>query len=284
VLIYNHDPFSFIGPYADDLSVDALDPSILNFGPQGEIDSTAYDPLNVGEHAPTMTPLEGEWTGRCFSNGPRDSQGLMEIFIATVAMDGTFYGRGRDYHGAFDIHGSVRESDVKMTFVREKTNHLDNENVPAAYEGTLDMGQTAIAGSWSTYKYRNVGEINLLPISASVYRSRYSAQTFVANQARARWSFALDAVLYDVRRRLWSWSFFKTRLAERQRFIKLYYCWYFANDYNCLNEAEKAELKNLECSLSPADVQYYRSISRSQFKPCLHVLVTYPLLLPCFQC
>jgi len=129
-------------------------------------------------------------------------------------------------------------------------------------------------GAWTD---QSKGEINLLRIPASAHRFRYSVKAFEENQARARWSFATGAILYSVRRRLWSW---RLRHGLRSGDGSLsYICWHFANNYDGLEEAEKAELKGLERNLPPVDAQFYRSISHFQFKSSLHMLVTHPTLL-----
>jgi hypothetical protein len=276
-----------MGSYSGDLSVDDLDSCILTFGVQEEMDLTAYNLLDLDKRAPKAHPsLEGEWTGHAFYNDLGGSQGLMQIFIMTAAADGTFRGHGCDYHGAFDVCGRMGEnkSDLEMNFVREEMGPLDGGNIPVTCKASLDITRESVVGLWGTDRDQSKGEINLLRIPASAHRFRYSPKAFEESQARARWSFAVGAVLYNVRRRLWSWRFFKARFAERRRFIELYYCWHFADNYDGLNEAEQAELKDLERNLAPADTHFYRSISRSQFKSSLHMLVTHSQLLPCCRC
>jgi hypothetical protein len=42
------------------------------------------------------------------------------------------------------------------------------------------------------------------------------------NKPRALWAFAIDSERFDVRRKGWSWSYFKERRDNRKRFIELY--------------------------------------------------------------
>jgi hypothetical protein len=80
-----------------------------------------YDLLDIDEHTPNAYhSLEGEWTGHAFYND-------RAIFITITAADDTFRGRGRDYHGAFDICGRMgaNKSDLRMTFVCEEVGPLD---------------------------------------------------------------------------------------------------------------------------------------------------------------
>lgn len=273
---YRGDVYNLYGSYSDDLNVNAIPLGSIKFGVQSDMDDTVYNRLDL-DALDALEPhpgLGGEWTGYCFNSGQTDTAGLMQIFITNVDANGNFHGRGRDIHSTFSIHGhkDVHQMDLEMTFVRE-ADDLDGGNVPTSCKANLDAFRERIAGKWGVDGIQKKGDVCLCKTPASLHRFRHLDRKYDVNLAYSRWSFATRAVLFQVHQRLWSWRFFEGRFTERRRFIELYCRQYLSNRPEALNKRELAELKTLQRCLHPADVHFYRSIARSQFKPCLHMYV-----------
>ncbi|THU88449.1 hypothetical protein K435DRAFT_917088 [Dendrothele bispora CBS 962.96] len=65
------------------------------------------------------------------------------------------------------------------------------------------------------------GTFFLCRTPVSVHRFRYTPEQYTAGRALARWKFACQAVLFQVRQRMWSKSYFRDILPERLRLVKL---------------------------------------------------------------
>jgi len=245
----------------------------MKFGVQKETNGVPYDLLNLEANTSEPHPrLNGEWSGYCFNSDQTGTEGLMQIFITVV--DDAFHGRGHDIHGTFSIHGHTETDHInlQMTFTREG-NDLGGRNVPTSCKAMLHALRERITGKWGIGGVQEKGNIWLCRTPASLHRFRHLNEKCGLDLAHSRWSFATQAVLSLVRQRLWSWRFFKDRFIERRRFIELYCRGYLSNRPGALNRREFVELKTLELFLHPADAQFYRSIARFQFKPCIHMCV-----------
>jgi hypothetical protein len=211
------------------------------------------------------------WSGYCASSNDIDTFGLMQIVVTASSKCGEFVGSGSDAMGTFNIHGNyLKDNSLEATFTREKgPSHIDPV-VPTNCVGKVDVGSglSFIQGEWGVEQGKMIGKLTLRPISAQLYPFRYSDDLPNATVARTRWSFACSAVLDIVRRRLWSWSFFKNRFIERRRYVELFRRRYLSD---VLDDAESKELNAFEKSLSPTDTRFYRSIARSHYNGCIHL-------------
>ncbi|KAF7292837.1 VPS13 domain-containing protein [Mycena indigotica] len=89
-----------------------------------------------------------------------------------------------------------------------------------------------------------------------------------STKPRALWSFAISAVLFQVQRDRWSWSFFKERRNNRKRFIELYIrSQEGSNTFgrNLSNE-EREELWRLKKSFTNHDSRFYYSLAEMQIR------------------
>ncbi|KAJ7124548.1 hypothetical protein C8R44DRAFT_704054 [Mycena epipterygia] len=100
---------------------------------------------------------------------------------------------------------------------------------------------------------------------SSSYRFRYTSEEFKTSRARARWAFAIAAVIHDVQRAHWAWRYFKQRFAERRRFVHLNKADKIARQnltpWIVLDDDETAELNLLKAQLAPADARFYNAIA-----------------------
>ena len=276
----------FVSDYSDE-SPDQTDTSILKYGPQGdEFDRAAYDitdsePITGLDVASAgLSIMKGIWSGLYFYSDIDKTDGLMQINIHTSSEDGSFDGRGADGLGTFTVSGHVKnttEADMEVRFVKDYTRLRLGDKISWIYHGSLDVATGTISGQWGNEESGDLGTFRLGQAPAWVHQFRYSPSELQENAARARWSFARGAAIYEAKQLLWSWSFFKNRRTNRKRFLELFKrreltnAWNFAQSFY-LTEEEAKELQLLESSFMPADARFYHAIGRSQVRRlCVHL-------------
>jgi hypothetical protein len=284
------DDTEFIPPYHDD-NLPQKDITVLKFGTQGdEFDRVAYDIADaetnptVGVASTGLSIMRGIWTGLYFYATAAQTDGLMQINIHTSSEDGSFSGGGDDDLDTFTLSGHIKHSpapatDMEVRFVKDYTRLQYDQKVSWVYHGSLDVATGTISGQWGTEAHGDFGTFRLGRAPAWTHQFRYSLSKFQENAALARWSFAGGTALYQAKRQLWSWSFFKDRRTIRKRFLELFTrreltnAWYFNQESEVhLTEEEAKELQVLEGSLSPADARAYRAIGRSEVRMlCVHL-------------
>lgn len=266
---------------------ETLDYSILKYGLQGEeIDFAAYDPPDpeaidrkIETGFSDLPDMKGIWTGLCFYDDEGKTDGLMQIAIRDGVEEGNFVGSGTDGLDRFCVSGQIKacgDSSFEVEFVKCYTRLQYGKKISWTYCGTLDTASETIGGQWDSEAPKNIGTFWLARAPAFSHLFRCSHAQFEECPARARWSFACAAILFQVKQRLWSWSFFRDRRMNRKRFLELYKrrelskVWHLPGD--TLNEEETAELHSLEQSLSPADARYYHSLGRAENRRlCIHL-------------
>jgi hypothetical protein len=102
---------------------------------------------------------------------------------------------------------------------------------------------------------------------ADLYRFRPSAQEYEQNGARARWLFAVRAVLYFVQKKRWTWPYLKERMEETRRGADLRLrSWDEDEDLapqdRYLNSEERDELDKLDDCLSPTIAGLCRALAQ----------------------
>ena len=94
---------------------------------------------------------------------------------------------------------------------------------------------------------------------ADIMCHRPSPSAFRSNKPRALWAFACDAVLHDVQKKLWSWSYFKKRRETRLRQIH-----FDIRNYTPygrpLNKDEREEWAAIRQAMTAADARFFRNI------------------------
>ncbi|KAF5375182.1 hypothetical protein D9758_000034 [Tetrapyrgos nigripes] len=104
-----------------------------------------------------------------------------------------------------------------------------------------------------------------------VYRFRYTPEQLDVNPARVRWVFACQAVLYQVRQRAWSRSYFQTVLPERLQLVR-FAAQHLAEERNWTPHSPYLPLSNEERSafqvllkvVPPTAARFYTDFARFQ--------------------
>lgn len=277
----------FIPAFWDEV-LDQPDVKILKHGIyKDELDRTAYDEtenhdIEQSSNVPSVSIMQGIWTGSYFYGYSDRADGLVQIDIHTSAENGTFTGGGVDGLDTFGIEGQISLStdntDVEVRFVKkykhmryEYTHTRYGEQVVWIYQGVLDTVTGTISGHWGDEEDDHAGTFRMGRAPAWSHQFRYSPSEFEENPGLARWRFVCEAVLYEVRQRLWSWRFFAHRRTRRRRFLELFRrreltkIWYFSRDLGLTRE-ELNEIRLLEESFTPADARFYHYLGTSELR------------------
>lgn len=150
-------------------------------------------------------------------------------------------------HAETEVDGFV---DVHFKVIYE------NQYMPMVFTGKLDTIEGSIRGTW-VYDNEDPGGRFVCKRSQELLRM-YRIPTAKETPAKARWRFALDSVLYSVKRDLPSKSFFLERFRDRKRYIALATrAFHYGKD---LNWEEWEELRGFYRTLTTTDFRFYCSI------------------------
>ena len=144
-----------------------------------------------------------------------------------------------------------------------------NEGVPR-WDVTLRFPDISgcLTSDQSAAFLASASSLQWLRLRASISHLRPPAG--VKSNPRSWWVFAVNAVLVDVRRRVypWTWSFIKARRDARVAYVEL---WVAAEQAGKAGDAALQErIQAMEDDLSVADIILYRALARAQ------VRVNYP--------
>ncbi|KAJ7177914.1 hypothetical protein C8R46DRAFT_1212646 [Mycena filopes] len=231
--------------YDDSLEPENIDISILNHPvDQDLLDFDAYKAV-LPDDTPVPIALKavegmlGLWHGFYFSpaTSPGPDSGMfsmnlrpsstlddVQLFTATVQAN----------VAAFQVVGECRAGDepgtVAFTFTR---------SFPA------DRNIQYYVGTWSEATDMLLGTLVELAV----------------NKPRALWAFAIDAVRFNIRRSRWTWSFFKERRDDRERFISLFMQLVVLPDEDVIEQLSRVNKK-----FTTADYRFYSSLAMKQLR------------------
>jgi hypothetical protein len=89
------------------------------------------------------------------------------------------------------------------------------------------------------------------------------------NRPASLWAFARDAILLQVRRKLWSWSYFRDRRVARKRYLELAIRYDHFN--KPLSDEEYREFLKVKRRFSPGDSWFLVSIAIQAGESRIHV-------------
>ena len=183
---------------------------------------------------------------------------MMEFYIhVTSLVEQTFEADGRDFDGS-TYHMSGRcnvnnQHQIEVTFSFQWSAAVDAEY----YQGFLDESGV-LMGYMGWSEDARVLQFVFKQLPADIMVFYPSPLERERNLAQARWKFAIQSTLQDVKRKMWSWSYFAERRQRRKRYIQLNIAyWYYGREP--VGE-EFEELVYRRRSLTPADACFYRDI------------------------
>ena len=135
--------------------------------------------------------------------------------------------------------------------------------------GKLDILEGSITGTWGDKEdvSKHTGVFVLKRTPGHILRFRPALSILSENKPKALWDYAIRASLHLVRKRRWSWSFFKERREIRRRYIDLA----MRDDgfgHPCSPE-EKKELAKAVQLLSATDARFYHLLRILKERPLM---------------
>jgi hypothetical protein len=171
------------------------------------------------------------------------------------------------------------ESNSEKFFITWQSKQTDYPD--EYFEGVFDTASKSIVGSCSPEEHATT-------FSNGAYLSQQPPEVLVCrphpglladdpelgtNRYRSLWRFALDAVLLQVRRKMWSWSYFRYRRNNRKRYLEL------KIRSDCygkpLADEEIMELFAVQKTLLPADARCLLSQAVKASTNIIHMYVSY---------
>ncbi|KZV91124.1 hypothetical protein EXIGLDRAFT_676374 [Exidia glandulosa HHB12029] len=267
-------------PKLDLLRYDHGPPSV----PHYFYDSFIAEEADLSDHS----TLEGLWIGRHYYGDLDDDYHDGMLVVRIVLVDGKITGEGKDALGKFTIEGKATSVDdaakpnVRMHIEFDTTSLYLSEfylkKPVRRYIGDVEFKDGAfikISGKWSTKEDDSDesdenGDFVLERSLAIVARHRPA----VLDTAQARWNFLATVVLEQVRRRRWSWTYFRTRREDRirvieasQRFYVLQEPHWYLRKYPPGDETDwEAVRQEVECRLVVEDIAFYRWVAQQRLR------------------
>jgi hypothetical protein len=250
---------NLIGSYDEETNMP--DGRVLKFGiSNGPEDMIYGHPLPNSQQTPlpeSSSSVEGTWSGYFNHDG---AAGFMQVnFVFDADDKNAFKGSGEDVDGTFEVSGSASLEIDSFSLSLRRTHTMASSILGHSSSqpvlGKIHSMPHQLVVLWEsgpkdekTVLYRG---------SADLVQSRYSVKRDGLDlpSARARWSFACNAVLIQVRRDNWMWSYFKDRRDKRLQYIDLY-----RRKGDSLTAEETLCLKSLENTIPPWDIRFYRSV------------------------
>jgi hypothetical protein len=206
------------------------------------LDFAAYTVTITQSNKPTSVPPSvacalGLWHGHMYwpatNSFPSAGMCSMDLQPSSTSGEGDdvvqlFTAAARANRTDFKIAGKARMGMTPGTVTISFKRSFPARYAPQYYTGTWDAATETLSGkfsyeeepedpeqmSYGAFVFRRVAPEYMCFVPAPV--------ELEANKPRALWAFAIDSVRFDVRRKGWSWSYFKERRDNRKRFIELY--------------------------------------------------------------
>jgi hypothetical protein len=159
------------------------------------------------------------------------------------------------------------ESKLMMTWVLKYSEGYDDQY----FSGTFDQITNTISGTAGSdsdkKKHWDTVFISQQPAEVLVHRPHPTA--LVEDRITSLWRFALNAVLLQVRKNMWSWPYFRDRRDNRKRYLELAVRRYWFD--KPLSEKENEEYFAVKRTLYPADSRYLASVELRISKERIHL-------------
>ncbi|KAJ7177952.1 hypothetical protein C8R46DRAFT_667658 [Mycena filopes] len=225
-----------------------------------ELDGDAPKPLEA------VAGMLGSWNGFLFwpTTGGMISMDLQPS--STEDQVQLFTASGRSNRSDFKISGQCRAGDepgtVSFTWQRSFPVRFATQYFAGTWNAATDTltGKYGLAEDPTTHG----GAFVFKRLTPEHTRFTPSPAELEENKSRALWAFAIGAVLNDLRRNRWSWSFFKERRDNRQRFLELQirgtkFGPPMTND-------DWAELSRIKRTFTTAESRFYHSLADKQIR------------------
>ncbi|TFK81228.1 hypothetical protein K466DRAFT_558153 [Polyporus arcularius HHB13444] len=230
------------------------------------VDTTLYDTVDEATEedltAPeSLRPVLGQWYGFAYSEQLYPTRTMLSPhFHYTVERNAAttedFHGTGIEFDGdRFDISGTVVHSPDGTVFISWTLSYVGDFNI--FYTGRL-VDERTILGTRS-YDLNPTSQdwsFVLKKLPAEDLPFYPSPRELSENKYRALWGYAINVTLNNVRRRLWTWSYFVQRREARKTYVEL--TWDMVDRPSPDHDSRMSAIGRM---CTPKDVRFYDSIT-----------------------
>ena len=203
----------------------------------------------------------GHWHGYSYDydgtptlNGTRS---MMTFVLEPADGEYEFKANAWSIKGRDTITGSWFKDENGITKIKLMTTP---QSFSWCFSGRFDAERDALTGVWgqSLDAENSWGPMEFRRISPRYLTVYPSIKELSDNRSRVLWRFAIAAVLNDIRRVSWSYSYFSQRRKDRQTVISLGIRYFFYVGKGLKDEEDQLLLDTL-MRLTPADACFYGS-------------------------
>ncbi|KAJ7846349.1 hypothetical protein B0H14DRAFT_934544 [Mycena olivaceomarginata] len=274
---------NFVDTYDDSKEAQDIDAAkILNHPLDEEpLDFTAYTITQATKPTsvpPSVAGALGLWHGHMYWPAtaffPSTGMCSMDLQPSSTSDEGDdvvqlFIAAARANETDFKIAGKARAGTTPGTVAISFKRSFPARYAPQYCTGTWDAATETLSGKFSYEEPEDPEQA-----SGGAFVFRRIAPEYIcfapapveleANKPRALWAFAIDSVRFDVRRKGWSWSYFKERRDNRKRFIELYIR---STKFGPpMNDEERGDLSRVQKALTTSDSRFYHSLAEAQIR------------------
>ncbi|KAF7341977.1 hypothetical protein MVEN_01784700 [Mycena venus] len=278
--------------YSYDDSKEAQDidvTKILNYPVDKELlDFDAYAPppavqptSETVQTLPALAGVLGVWHGHMYwpATAPSPNAGMCTIELKPSSTDGDvqfFTASSRANGTDFNIAGKARAGatpgTLTISFKRSFPARYPAQYMTGTYCATTETLSGTYSFEASSWENSDSGseKDEKMPHGAFIFRRIapeymcFAPAPVEGKTARALWTFAIGAVLFDVRRKGWSWSYFEQRRDFRRKFIELYIR---GTKFGPpLTQEDAAEWSRVVKFLTTSDSRFYHSLADQQIR------------------
>ncbi|KAJ3554138.1 hypothetical protein NM688_g3261 [Phlebia brevispora] len=236
-----------------------------------------YSPYDIPRQHPTPYDLSttspvkhilGEWNGFVYSHQEYPIFLMTSFYVhVSPSNDSDFEASGVHYGTTYQLTGKcVRNSTgvIHVSFTIQYSQEFRTKH----YVGYLTTDGSIVGYQGWHHGARQYPFI-LRRTPAEIMCHRPSPLEFRANKPRALWKFAITAVRNDIRKRSWSWTFFKHRRDTRLRQIE-----YDIRNYTPygrpLDDKEREEWAVIRQAMTATDAIFFRDMrdNKLRMRPC----------------
>lgn len=205
----------------------------------------------------------GKWSGFAYDFYRYPVRTMLSLhFHYSNAEERSFCASGTEFDGdSYEVVGTYSEEEDGLHLVWTMSYPGD---FARQYRGRV-VDEYTIIGTRDSNEGYGDWEFILKKIPPEFMLFRPRPAEFQENAVQARWKFARDAIIYDIRRKRWDWKYFAARRDVRKAYINLQSR---SGGRTLLDYQERSS--QVYGSAVPKDVQLYESIAN-------HVINTKPL-------
>jgi hypothetical protein len=254
---------------------------ILRYGFQQPFKYDGYQqpiPASIGDDTTTSWPfcLDGVWTGyRAYDYLDPEAriqpgEGLVIFTLSVDPSSHLIQGQAESHYGVSNVTGNCDDNRTVCLFSEYR--QLPQGPFKINSSGTYDDSKNMVSGLWYYADSQDSGGDFCLRRTSPV--NLQFLPSLVLTTPLERWSYALNAVLNQVRQRLWSWSFFKDRFDKRRHFVDLDFRKTLKRmrrvPQDVVSSQELDDIEYLQQHTLPCDGRFFMSIAENRVRQIIY--------------